>query len=204
MLISTYGVFFAVAVYSIFRKGFRLRSSIAMFCVIVSLYASSPTVWAITTTLWFKNAHSVFMDHPNMPLPDRRALANANIARLDSPVEALYMFNMVVGDAVVIWRAWVLYPRKLWVLSIPCILLLISFIFGVIQVTCVIASFGRQVAALPDGGRVCSHANVSWSFSLATNTSCTVLIGYKAQRVNFDKTTFFAEDVSTQGNTGSR
>ncbi|KAF8180789.1 hypothetical protein K438DRAFT_1768327 [Mycena galopus ATCC 62051] len=41
MLISVYGVFFAVAVYSIFRKGLKSRGSIAMLCVIRTLSAAT-------------------------------------------------------------------------------------------------------------------------------------------------------------------
>ncbi|KAJ6578669.1 hypothetical protein DFH09DRAFT_858162, partial [Mycena vulgaris] len=97
------------------------------------------------------------------------------------PMEALFMFNMVVGDSVVIWRAWVLYQRMLWVVSIPCIMLVMSFIFAVVDVTCLTGAGWSHQSALAGGGPVCAHAELmSWAFSFVTNASCTILIGYKA------------------------
>ncbi|KAF7348473.1 hypothetical protein MVEN_01364600 [Mycena venus] len=179
-LISTYGVIFAVAVYSIFRKGLKSRSSIIMLCIIISLYANSLALWAINTTVWLQNEHLVLMSSPNIPLPDRTGLVNNNIARFNIPAETLYLFNMVVADSVVIWRAWIVYPLTLWVMSIPCVMLLISSIFGIIEVTCLIGARYDYQASLPDRGRVCSRANMSWVFSFVTNATCTLLIGYKA------------------------
>ncbi|KAJ6554372.1 hypothetical protein B0H19DRAFT_1262745 [Mycena capillaripes] len=181
LFISAYGVFFAVAVYSIFRKGFKRRSSIAMLCVVVYLYASSLTLWALNATFWFKTAHALLLDNPNAPLPDRRDPAIESTAMLGTPMEALFMFNMVVGDTVVIWRAWVLYQRTLWVVSIPCIMLLMSFIFSVVDITCLTGAGWSDQSAIASGGVVCAHAELmAWAFSFVTNATCTILIGYKA------------------------
>ncbi|KAJ7703951.1 hypothetical protein B0H17DRAFT_1003217 [Mycena rosella] len=154
-----------------------------MLCVVVYLYATSLTLWALNVTFWFKNAHAFFMDYPSMPLPDRKAQANLNVMMLGTPMEALFMFNMVVGDSVVIWRAWVLYQRTLWVVSIPCLALLMSFIFTVVDITCLTgAGWGNQ-SAIAGGGPVCAHAELtSWAFSFVTNATCTILIGFKAWR----------------------
>ncbi|KAJ6492812.1 hypothetical protein C8R47DRAFT_422644 [Mycena vitilis] len=97
-------------------------------------------------------------------------------------MEALFMFNMVVGDtAIVIWRAWVLYQRTLWVVAIPCVMLLMSFIFTVIDLTCLTGTGWSTVSSVASGGAVCAHAElISWAFSFVTNAACTILIGYKA------------------------
>ncbi|KAJ6592733.1 hypothetical protein B0H19DRAFT_1245564 [Mycena capillaripes] len=181
LFISAYGIFFGVAVYSIFRKGFKSRSSVAMLCVVVYLYASSLTLWALNVTAFFKAAHALFIDYPDMPLEDRGVQANINGLPLATPEEALFMLNMVVGDSVVIWRAWVLYQRTLWVVAIPCIMLLMSLIFAVIDITC-LTDVGFSIQSSVAGGEgVCPHAElISWAFSLGTNVICTLLIGYKA------------------------
>ncbi|KAJ6542752.1 hypothetical protein B0H19DRAFT_1267969 [Mycena capillaripes] len=173
VFISAYGVFFVTAVYSIFRRGFKSRGSIAMLCVIIYLYSSSLTLWALVVTLWFKNTHSRFMDGLNLPLADRKELVVYTTARFDTLAQALYLFNMVIGDTVVIWRAWVLYQRTIWVLLIPCTMLLLSFIFSVINIICLTGA----------GTPICIESNprlVSWAFSFVTNATCTILIGYKA------------------------
>ncbi|KAF8178313.1 hypothetical protein K438DRAFT_1844323 [Mycena galopus ATCC 62051] len=181
LFISAYGIFFGIAVYSIFRKGFKSRSSVAMLCVVVYLYASSLTLWALNVTAFFKTAHAMFIDYPDMPLEDRGVQANINGLPLATPEEALFMLNMVVGDSVVIWRAWVLYQRTLWVVLIPCTMLLMSLVFTIIDITCLTdIGFGVQ-SSVAGGGGVCAHAElISWAFSLVTNATCTLLIGYKA------------------------
>ncbi|KAJ6492825.1 hypothetical protein C8R47DRAFT_1119923 [Mycena vitilis] len=181
IFMSAYGVFFSVAVYTIFRKGFRRRSSIAMLCVVVYLYASSLTLWALNVTFWFKNTRIFLMDESNTPLVDRIDAGNAYLATLGTPMEALFMFNMVVGDTVVIWRAWVLYQRMLWVVAIPCVMLLMSLIFSVVDITCLTGAGWSAQTTVASGGAVCSHAElISWAFSFGTNVTCTILIGYKA------------------------
>ncbi|KAJ7123688.1 hypothetical protein C8R44DRAFT_547567, partial [Mycena epipterygia] len=123
----------------------------------------------------------LFMDYPTMPLADRAEQANIDVEALGTPMEALFMFNMVVGDSVVIWRAWVLYQKTPWVLSIPCTMLLMSFIFTVIDLICLTGAGFSTESAIASGGAVCPHAELmSWAFSLGTNASCTILIGYKA------------------------
>jgi len=181
IFLSAYGIFFAIAVFTIFRKGLKSRSSIVMLCVVVYLYASSLTLWALNVTDLFINTHSLLMNYPNMPIQDRIAQAHIDTGPLGTPMEALFMFNMVIGDSVVIWRAWVLYQRTLWVVSIPCIMLLMSFVFSVIDTVCLTEAGWSDKSAIAGGGGVCDHAELmSWAFSLITNVTCTTLIGFKA------------------------
>ncbi|KAJ7447320.1 hypothetical protein B0H11DRAFT_2199204 [Mycena galericulata] len=140
---GAYGIFFAVAVYTIFRKGLKSRSSVVMLFVVIYLSTGQ---------------------------------ANINLAPLGTPMEALFMFNMVIGDSVIIWRAWVLHQRTIWVVSIPCLMLLMSFIFSVIDIICLTdagwADSGES--AIAGGGGICGHAELTaWAFSLLTNIICT-------------------------------
>ncbi|KAJ6558042.1 hypothetical protein B0H19DRAFT_126584 [Mycena capillaripes] len=174
---SVYGVIFALAVYSIFRKGFKSRVSFVMLGVVTYLYASALTMWALDITVVFGYIHFLFMDPPGTPLADR----------VSSPIlmppfgikETLYMLNMIVGDSVVIWRVWVLFPRRRWVVLIPSVMLLISFVCGVLYLASHMA-----VRDGPTDGRMKifddSGLFMSWVFSLVTNVSCTIIIGIKA------------------------
>ncbi|KAJ7161131.1 hypothetical protein C8R46DRAFT_360003 [Mycena filopes] len=88
---------------------------------------------------------------------------------------------MIVGDSVVIWRAWVLHQGPRWVVSIPCLMLLMSFIFSVVDITCLTGAGWSVHSSIAGGGAVCAHAElISWAFSLVTNASCTILIGFRA------------------------
>jgi hypothetical protein len=192
-----------------------------MLFVVVYLYASSLTLWALNITWWFKKTHILLMDYPDMSLPDRRIQANENVVGLKMGIamEALFMFNvrarlrcfvsvadamritkMIVGDSVVIWRAWVLYPNHIWAVCIPCLMLTMSFgkfasshiqhnlptlsfcsVFSVIDITCLTGAGWSSLTAIADGGPVCKRAElIAWAFSFVTNASCTILIGLRA------------------------
>ncbi|KAJ7054542.1 hypothetical protein C8F01DRAFT_1161961 [Mycena amicta] len=180
--LSVYTVFFFLALYSIYRKGIKSWSSVTMFFVVLYLYLTSLTLWGLSITRWFLVTSALLLPaDETMPLVDRLDVANAHIEVLGTPMEALFMFNMIVGDSVVIWRAWVLYRRSLWVVAIPCALLLVSLIFTIIDLTCLTGSAFSDDSSVAGGGAVCAHAElISWAFSLFTNASCTLLIGIKA------------------------
>ncbi|KAJ7291787.1 hypothetical protein C8J57DRAFT_1043857 [Mycena rebaudengoi] len=118
---------------------------------------------------------------PSASLVERSNADASDLLLLGTPMESLFMFNMIVGDSVVIWRVWVLYPKKRWVVAIPCLVLLMSFIFTIIDITCLTGAGWSDRSAVAAGGELCSRSELlAWAFSLVTNASCTVLIGIKA------------------------
>ncbi|KAK6992389.1 hypothetical protein R3P38DRAFT_3289931 [Favolaschia claudopus] len=77
------------------------------------------------------------------------------------PMEALFMFNMIVGDSVVIWRVWAIYARmQRWVVSLPVLMLVMSFAFTIIDINCLTSSSFSSQSALAGGGGVCDHAEL--------------------------------------------
>ncbi|KAF7367007.1 hypothetical protein MSAN_00959800 [Mycena sanguinolenta] len=172
---SAYGIFFALAVYSICRKGLRSRREIIMLVVVVYLYAASVTQYAVDCWTTFRNIYSLFMT-TDVPLPDRADLGDADFAKFAGLMEVLFDFNMIIADAVVIWRIWAVYQGQFRAIVIPCVLLLGAFVFAIIDNTC-----GISEGPLPGGEIICPHsAIVVWAFSVATNILCTALIGFKA------------------------
>ncbi|KAF8145645.1 hypothetical protein K438DRAFT_1871590 [Mycena galopus ATCC 62051] len=173
---SAYGIFFALAVYSIFRKGLRSRSSIIMLFVVVYLYASSLVQWIMNLSSCFKAIHG-FLMVPDVPIPERIDLAEETLA-FGTMEEALWVFNMLVGDSVVLWRTWAVYQGRILVVVMPCFLLFISFVFGLIKTIC-----DGFDGPLPGGDRICPQsATIAWAFSAGTNLACTILIWCEAWR----------------------
>ncbi|KAJ7835448.1 hypothetical protein B0H14DRAFT_2514347 [Mycena olivaceomarginata] len=83
---------------------------------------------------------------------------------------------MIVGDAVLIWRTWAVYRGRILAILMPCILLLASFVFTLIDISCV-----THNGSLPDSEKICFKAAlVGWALSVGTNVTCTVLVGFKA------------------------
>jgi hypothetical protein len=69
-----------------------------MLCAIVSLYASSLTLWALDVTTWVQDTHIAFMSNSTIPLPDRKGLVNGNLHGLATQQAALYLFNVRVSS----------------------------------------------------------------------------------------------------------
>jgi hypothetical protein len=52
--------------------------------------------------------------------------------------------------------------------------------------TCFTGAGWSNQTAIADGGPVCAKAElISWAFSLVTNATCTMIIGYKAWYIFF-------------------
>ncbi|KAF7341392.1 hypothetical protein MVEN_01875900 [Mycena venus] len=170
---SAYGIFFAFAVNSILRTSWS-RGKIVMLLVVIYLYASSVIQLGLDFATLFKNIHYLLMV-PEIPIPDRALLADENLGFFPA-LEALFVFNMIVGDGVVIWRAWAIHQRRMLAILFPCFLLLVCFIFSVIDIVC----FSYE-GLLPGGEQICPQASlIAWTFSVGTNVLCTILIGRKA------------------------
>ncbi|KAJ7709067.1 hypothetical protein B0H14DRAFT_3023690, partial [Mycena olivaceomarginata] len=148
-----------------------------MLIVVVYLYVASITQFALDFYIAFNNIHSSLMV-PDTPIPDRADLADANVATIRIPLEALFTFNMIVGDAVLIWRTWVVYQGRILAIFLPCMLLLASFVFTLVDITC-----AAYDGPLPGGEQICPKAAmVAWALSFGTNVTCTTLVGFKAWR----------------------
>ncbi|KAJ6460322.1 hypothetical protein C8R45DRAFT_1180534, partial [Mycena sanguinolenta] len=180
---SAYGIFFAFAVYSIFRKGVRSRASIIMLVVVVYMYTSSVAQWAMNVWTALKGINSLLMT-TGVPIPDRPDLADKNLQKIIPPEETLFVLNMICGDGVVVWRTWAVHGRRMLAILVPCILLLIIkselnlVVFGLIDITC---NSYDGATPLPGAAAICPNgALIGWAFSVATNVSCTILIGFKA------------------------
>ncbi|KAJ7886131.1 hypothetical protein B0H14DRAFT_2697747 [Mycena olivaceomarginata] len=146
-----------------------------MLIVVVYLYVASITQFALDIYIAFNHIHSLLMV-PDTPIPDRADLAEANVETIWIPLEALLTFNMFIGDAVVIWRTWVVYQGKILAILIPCILLLASFVFTLIDITCL-----AYDGPFPGGEQICPKAAIlGWALSVGTNVTCTILVGFKA------------------------
>nr|GAT48103.1 predicted protein [Mycena chlorophos] len=202
--VSLYTVGFVVTVYSILRvcpvslpafscsspfsssrrsRGIRARSSLVMLCAISYLYAASVTLWALNFSWVFLFVHNLFEKtyDPGTSLAARLEIAHSVVDQFGTPEEALFLFNMLVGDSVVIWRVWVLYPRQFWAPAIPITLLLLSAGFAFTDIACLTGNNFSAQSSVAGGGAICTNAElISWAISLGTNAACTLLIGFKA------------------------
>ncbi|KAJ6495100.1 hypothetical protein C8R45DRAFT_1094769 [Mycena sanguinolenta] len=149
---SAYGIFFALAMYSICQKGLRSRKAIIMFLVVVYLYADSVTQWAVASYITLKNIYCIYIT-TDVPLLARAELADNTSEKFSAARETIFDFNMIIADAVVIW------------------------LFALIDITC---SFAAE--QLPESTCTSPWPILVWAFSVGTNIASTSLIGWKARQ----------------------
>ncbi|KAF8266522.1 hypothetical protein EI94DRAFT_184922 [Lactarius quietus] len=93
--------------------------------------------------------------------------------------EVLFITNSLIGDAILIWRLWVIWNRNFW-LCFPFIILCIAT--GVTGYT----ALGHLAALTPSDtvflARVHNWLIATWALSMATQFGATLLIGYQFWR----------------------
>ncbi|KAH9046128.1 hypothetical protein EDB84DRAFT_1576027, partial [Lactarius hengduanensis] len=90
--------------------------------------------------------------------------------------EVLYITNSLIGDAIMIWRLWIIWNRNFW-LCVPFIVLCVAS-----GVTGYIALVNLARLTPPDtvfSSRVHSWLIATWALSIATQLGATLLIGYR-------------------------
>ncbi|KAJ6496225.1 hypothetical protein C8R45DRAFT_985337 [Mycena sanguinolenta] len=146
-----------------------------MLCVVIYLYTSSAIQWALDVWALFDDIHRMTMA-PDVAIPDRGDSLEAKFAKFSGIQQALFMFNMLTGDAVVIWRLWAVYQRRIFAISIPCIMLLASLALALVDIFCTT----YQGAGFEVNDMCIRTTLLAWPFSIITNVLCTILIGWKA------------------------
>ncbi|KAH8987456.1 hypothetical protein EDB92DRAFT_1875872 [Lactarius akahatsu] len=87
-----------------------------------------------------------------------------------------YLTNSLIGDAIMVWRLWIIWNRNFW-LCVPFIVLCtVSTVTGY-------AAFANQVSLNPTEtvflSRLQNWLYATWALSIATQVGATLLIGYR-------------------------
>ncbi|KAK1228206.1 hypothetical protein PQX77_008752 [Marasmius sp. AFHP31] len=167
------------------RKQLRNPSpaKIVLLILTIILFLSSTALWAMNVSQLTIATKGFFLNYPTLGLLERNIELNGDIRVFGLPMEALFLSNMILGDSVVIWRAWVLCQntRMQRLVYIPIVMLLTGFAFMVIALECLSANgYGNQ-SAIPVGAKVCQWGEpIAWGISLVTNFVSTCLIAVRA------------------------
>ncbi|KAI9434583.1 hypothetical protein H4582DRAFT_758807 [Lactarius indigo] len=90
--------------------------------------------------------------------------------------EFFYITNSLIGDAILIWRLWILWNRNFW-LSVPFIVLCIaSGVTGYVALANLANLNPTETVFL---SRLQNWLYATWAFSIATQVGATLLIGYR-------------------------
>ncbi|KAF9021381.1 hypothetical protein BDZ89DRAFT_1071462 [Hymenopellis radicata] len=180
---GAYALLFAYALRS--QLGRRARNYL-MIGVLCFLFASSTALWAMDFAMTYVRL-KIGTTRMGMDMYDRIIEGNKAIEPLGLPMEALFLVNMLVGDSVVIWRAWVLWTgvslrKRIIAFMAPAVILTISLIFAIIALVCLgESSFSAASSSPLSDSRTCLWAEpISWALSLLTNVVTTALVGVMA------------------------
>ncbi|ESK86441.1 hypothetical protein Moror_4948 [Moniliophthora roreri MCA 2997] len=180
---AIYVVLFMFAMRIQLKRGIRDLTSIILLLVSVFLFASSTALWTMYVISLLDQFRGFFLKYPDLSLADRVARVNIEKTKLWFPEETLFLFNMIVGDGVVIWRAWVLCgnTRLQKLVYIPIVTGMAAFAFVVITLDCLgNDGFGGQ-STESSGSKVCQWGEpIAWGISLLTNITSTSIIAVRA------------------------
>ncbi|KAI0245498.1 hypothetical protein BJV78DRAFT_371084 [Lactifluus subvellereus] len=91
-------------------------------------------------------------------------------------LEALYITNSLIGDAILIWRLWIIWNRKFW-LCLPFIVLCIATAVTGYTAVAHIAQLSATGSVFV--ARVHNWLIATWALSIATQFGATLLISYQ-------------------------
>lgn len=170
-----HGIFtllFAISVVISLRRGLKTRASWAMFTITIVTYVISTLYWASDFAVIVYRIKAPLIDQSDLDLTAKIKLVNALGKRASRVSIWTSILPPVISDAVVIWRAYVLFAERRWVMALP-----ISMLFGTTATT---VTFGCLMMRKHGNGRINSRLfGASIILSMATNIITTLLITYK-------------------------
>ncbi|KAA1469676.1 hypothetical protein DENSPDRAFT_879114 [Dentipellis sp. KUC8613] len=160
-----YTIIIVISTYFLLTKCVRSRENLLMMSATIVMYTVASVHWAVNVAFLYISFKSIYG-----PLP------HSTIVSLDH-MKAFRIYVSVVvyvfGDAIVSWRAWVLWRRQKWILIPPAVLSTI-----VIAMACV--SGGAYGLNNDRPLLVMATGIIAFGGSLLTNIWATSLIAIKA------------------------
>ncbi|KAM5545691.1 hypothetical protein V8D89_000729 [Ganoderma adspersum] len=148
----------------------------------VALYLSSSVYWATLLEFSINTSRLLVntVDQLGNPSPSvvRSSMGLSDAARA-CILTAAFTVNVCIGDAVVWWRARVLYPGNRKVRRVCCVLLSSTFGLGVMSTRRSVFVEGSQPGSIPIVYNGDPFGTAAIALSLTTNVFSTALIGYK-------------------------
>ncbi|THH16854.1 hypothetical protein EW146_g3859 [Bondarzewia mesenterica] len=110
-----YGFFCILICYSsylLLQKGLKSRANLILFIVTLIMFASSTCYWGVNLANTIKQIQDVLILNPDHTLESKFSTANdfTNLMYVESQISSTIIY--LLGDAIIIWRAWVLYPNN--------------------------------------------------------------------------------------------
>ncbi|KAI1793628.1 hypothetical protein LXA43DRAFT_941906 [Ganoderma leucocontextum] len=188
IIIILSSVFFGVltmlivaSTYILFLQGLRRLAVRLLLACTIALYASSIVYWA--TLLEFSiNTSKLLVSAVNQIGTSSSSEAGFSMGLSEAAraclLTAAFTVNVCIGDAVVWWRARMLYPGNKKIRHVCCALLSSTFVLGIVS-TRRSVFVENKPGTIPMVYSRDPFGTAAIALSLATNVFSTALIGYK-------------------------
>ncbi|KAF5376932.1 hypothetical protein D9615_007298 [Tricholomella constricta] len=168
------------------RHGMKRRATnIVLLFVTVLMFLGGTLFLCLDVADLVRRMQIIMVNNSGQPLQEKLDQANEALKKLVWTGTMLFVFMLILGDSVVVWRTWVIFKgSRKWV-AIPMATWIGSLIAGLFELGCdihtdwAITSLSPSAASV--GAESCAHADLSsYTLSFVTNIFCTALIAFKA------------------------
>ncbi|KXN87268.1 hypothetical protein AN958_09000 [Leucoagaricus sp. SymC.cos] len=171
----------------LFRKIYYYKSKAACFLLFITIimFGSSTVFLTMDLIDIVKRLQIILVDHPERSLQEKKDLADTTLQPWMWTGEMFFIFILILGDSVVIWRTWGIFRSAENFLIAPLLTWIGSVVAAFYELGCDVRHHWTVESNDPSAGSVgiksCAKADTaSFSLSYATNIICTILIMYKA------------------------
>ncbi|KAF5384380.1 hypothetical protein D9615_003132 [Tricholomella constricta] len=173
ILYGAFALLFSISTAMIIRRGLKALPQRVMFTVTLLsfLLASMQLAAQLTSPSLLIRFGLIY--NPDLPLQAKPALAGAKARHSNAIITWTAQLMPLISDAVVIWRAWVLFTDRLWFLILPVVLWL-----GTVATTFAYLAFDTIDEQPPGSLLIPDLLSSSIALSAATNAAATLLIAY--------------------------
>jgi len=135
--------------------------------------------WAGEVALFAIFLRMPLMDNMNLPLDAAFDLVNGGLYQSNAVVLWTSQLLPIFSDMVVIWRAWVIFPERRWVMVIPLSLLFGTILTGFWYLGVVASPAGTDAALTNVDVLLAKLLAANLALSMTCNATVTLLVAYK-------------------------
>ncbi|ETW83737.1 hypothetical protein HETIRDRAFT_116328 [Heterobasidion irregulare TC 32-1] len=159
-----------LSTYLVLRKDWT-KANFIILTLTLTMFAASTSCWAVELVTVLRQIRGILVMQPDQPLENKFAWVNAWVNGMRVSTLYLPMINYILGDAIVVWRAWSLWHDNRKVMALPIGLLACAFGYMAKSLT----SDTIEIQAAINYAQY-----ATWSLELGTNIAATALIAIKA------------------------
>ncbi|KAK1235412.1 hypothetical protein PQX77_001368 [Marasmius sp. AFHP31] len=170
-----YAVLFCFAVVILCRNEGKPRAKFFLLLAVFSMFTISTFFVAAYASIFFEEIQMILIDHITEPVANKIISYQERFTHLSLVQQVMFFVEVVIGDFVVVWRAWALWSENRKVIIVPVLLLSGSAASMLSFLGCFVHHGWLLPVPL-----TCSAFDIStYVLSMATNVASTAAIAYK-------------------------